>query len=325
MKRLSLLLGGSILLFTAFACGDGEPERFSGDPGALLDQAHAAMADLESYRLEMSVGGTEIVAYLDPAIMEFAAPDGNRFLQFGHVGGVIEVCEGDDLFSAFFPQGLNDEQTCREIWRSVSRTRRSVVEQIIVGDNAYRRRCEEAIDPDARDADREFDPWDERPRPPIAAPGSGGLYFPQWPFVAIELAEDIELVLKEERDDADLLHLRGFIQFERTLMENERRVLTAAGVTSFHSECKLEAIGQGGEGRQTICVDLTFEQALQQREPHLSFSDENPATIDIWVSRDGFLIHRVELSIPDDDPEGRIGVVLVEYSLFDQVQIEAPH
>ncbi len=57
---------------------------------------------------------------------------------------------------------------------------------------------------------------------------------------------------------------------------------------------------------------------------HLSFSDENPATIDIWVSPDGFLIHRVELSIPDDDPEGRVGVVLVEYSQFNHVQIEAP-
>ena len=291
----------------------------SGDPRALVDEALSAMDGLRSYRLEMRVGRTDTVVSMPPAVTEFAAPDSNRFLSYGAVGEFTEVCEGDDMFSDIFPHGSSNGQTCQEVWISVSNTRRSVFETIIVGDNAYDRRCEEA-----KDVDIECEPWKERPRPPITAASPGGLDFPQWPLVAIELAEDFELVGEDDVNGADLFHVRGSINLERAVMENERRVLAAAGITSFDEECILEAIGQRDPGRERVCIDLTFQEALQQREPQLSFYDETPYSIDLWLSPDDLLLHRVELSVPSDDPEAWEGVILVEYSQFNRIEIEAP-
>ena len=72
------------------------------------------------------------------------------------------------------------------------------------------------------------------------------------------------------------------------------------------------------------CRELTFEESLERQEPGLSFYDEHPGTIDVWVSRDDALIHRIELGIPPDDPVGEEGRFTIKYLLFNEVEIEAP-
>jgi hypothetical protein len=156
--------------------------------------------------------------------------------------------------------------------------------------------------------------------------------------VALEMTGELELVGQDEVDGTTLTHLRGSVNHLRAILENQRRVFTAAGITSFGTECTtaltptvfdetgelVESAPDTPAESEQRCREQTFEEALENQEPGLSFYDENPATIDIWVSADGFLIHRVALSIPPDQAGAVEGAVVVEYSLFNQVQIEAP-
>ena len=86
----------------------------------------------------------------------------------------------------------------------------------------------------------------------------------------------------------------------------------------------MEARLPGEPAAELICREQTFEESLESQEPGLSFYDENRATIDVWVSPDDLLVHRVALSIPPDEANGAETSFVMEYSLFNQVEIEAP-
>ena len=326
MKRLALLFGGSLVLFAALACsGGGEPQPFSGDPQALLEQARAAMAELESYHTVLVFpGGPDDAQDEYRSDVSYAAPDSFRFLVFLPLGEI--TCEAS--FAPAAPDGLSRRQTCRE--DSTNATEATLSEMVVAGDTIYRRRCE--------DIEFKCEPWEEQPRGQIVFPGSPASH-PQWPIVAMEMAADLEFVGEEEIDGVALAHYRGSVNQIRAVMETLRRSAIAAGITSFGTTCTSVAltptmIDETGKVVESVpgtpveneerCREQTFEESLASQEPGLSFADDNPATFDIWVSPDDFLVRRVAFSIPPHGSRDVATAFFMEYSLFDQVQIEAP-
>ena len=310
MKRSILLLAGALFAATSLACDGGERLEVSDSPQVLWDRANAAMAALDSYH----------VAFIFPTPpedlreevrweAEFASPNDYRFLLFSAEGETEEVCESYSL------PGGGHGRTCREVLTNI--TSRSVFETVFVGDKAYARQCQ--------DVGKQCDPWQERPRPELPIAGPSPTYFPQWPLVALEMAQPIKIVGEEEIDNATLIHLHGSVNHLRAIFENERLVLTGAGITSFGEECTAEASFPGEPPGEPTCRELTFEESLEQQEPQLSFYDENPATIDVWLSSDDLLVHHIALTIPPHEfPFDEEGTFTIEYSLFNQVKIEAP-
>ena len=302
-----------------------EERPVSGDPRTLLEQALSAMTDLDSYHVAIGVPtrpgdaregfGWEI---------EFAEPDSYRMLLFGVEGESEQRCE-----SYTSPDGSDSGQTCYDVLTNI--TSRTVTESIAVGDTLYGRQCE--------DIDKNCEVWREQPRGPFFIAGPSPSFFPQWPLVALELTDELELVGENDADGAAFIHLRGSVNQLRAILENQRRVLNAAGVTSFGEECTavvampriVERTGEvvevaptaTAEDEQT-CRELTFEESLEQQEPQLSFYDENPATIDLWISPNDLLVHRIVLSVPPDQLGAPAASFTIEYSQFNEIQIEAP-
>ena len=282
----------------------------SGDPRALVDEALSAMGQLDSYHVAFGLpippddvrekAGWEI---------EFEAPDSYRMLLFGAEGESERRCE-----SYLLPDASGTGETCYDVLISISEY--TVAETVVVGDTMYGRQCNET--------DGVCDPWREQPRGPFVIAGPSPSFLPQWPLVALELAEDLELVGEDNVDGVTLVHLQGSGNHLRAILENERRVLTAAGITSFGTECRAEAALPGESQGDEVCRELTFEESLERQEPQLSLYDENPGAIDIWLSPDDFLVHRIVLGIPPDEPGAQEGSFTVEYSQFNQIEIEAP-
>lgn len=292
MKRLIATLAGATLLVLIASCGgETSQEEPPEDVEAPVEQALATMDGLNSYRLEMGFGPGEA----PPIVIEFASPNSYRFQW-----GVVQTTDGSES-----PKG--------------------VFETIIVGDKAYTRQCERP--------DKNCEDWKQGPRPAVPIAGPSPSFLPQWPLVAIEMAGDLETLGTEKVDGEVLLRVRGLVNHLRAILENERRVFTAAGITSFGEECEQEAAvpvsGTPIQGEE-VCRELTYEEALENQEPTLSFYDQNPATIDIWLSPDDSLVHRIRLDIPPhDDPYAASGdsgeaVVTIDYSRFNEISIEAP-
>lgn len=272
------------------------------------------MAELDSYRVAF-VFPTRPEDVLEEYRweVEYDAPDSYRFLLFMAEGETEERCE-----SFISPDGRSSGQTCYEVFTNI--TGRGVSETVLVGDTIYARPCEEV------EGEEKCGPWQKRPRGPIAAAGPSPSFFPQWPQVALELAGDFEALGIEEIDDVRLLHVRGSVNHLRAIFENQRRVLTTAGITSFGGECTTEAQLPGEPSGEEICRELTFEESLEQQEPQLSFYDEHPAIIDLWVYPEDYLVRRIaiEASPPPGEPDSQEISFVVDYSQFNQVEIEAP-
>ena len=324
MKRLSLLFAGSYLLFAALACSGAAKseqissdlpatvaERISSDPRTILEQTRSAIAALDSYHVAFSLS-----THPDDVQEEyrwevlFAAPDSYRVLLFGAVGETETVCE-----SYRSPDGRSGGSACRDVFTSI--TGSILTEMVYVGDTLYIRQCE--------DIETACDPWREQPRGPYVIAGPSASLMPGWPLVALELAGELEIVGQEEVDGVALTHLRGSVNQLRAILENQRRALAANGITSFGEECMTVetpvAMNETGELVEESCRELTFEGS---QESGLNFYDDNLAVIDIWVSPDDLFLRRITLVAPPKQPIGFDVSYVMEYSLFDQVQIEAP-
>ena len=310
MRRVALICGSLLLLTVAAACADDEPGEVAPNPQALWERARSAMAELDSYRVSFvfpTRPDDALEEYRWEA--EYDAPDSYRFLLFGAEGETEEVCESYTL-----PNGFG--RTCREVFTKI--TGRTVSETVLVGDTVYGRQCE--------DIDTACGPWQVQLRGPIAIAGPSPSFFPQWPQVALELAADFEALGTEEIDGVRLLHVRGSVNHLRAIFENQRRVLTAAGITSFGEECTAEATLPNEPPGETTCRELTFEDSLERQEQQLSFYDEHPAIIDIWVHPEDYLVRRIaiEALTPPGEPESQETSFVIDYSQFNQVEIEAP-
>ena len=269
------------LLILVASCGQGEDSQ-----GDLTEDAGTLVEQALATMTELNSYRLEMgfgPEEAPPILIEFAAPDSYRFQW-----GVFQTTNGSES-----PEG--------------------VFETILVGGKAYTRQCE--------GPDKDCEDWQEGPRPAVAIAGPSPSFLPYWPLVAIEMAGDLETLGTEKVDGQSLLRLRGSVNHLRAIFESERRVFTAAGITSFSEECF------GGTDGDENCRELGFEETLENQEPALSFYDQNPATIDVWLSPQDFLVHRIVLDIPPDDdvePPDEETSVLINYSQFDQVVIEPP-
>lgn len=196
-------------------------------------------------------------------------------------------------------------------------------ETIELGDTAYARKCR----PDGSQCEA----WDSAPRKEGRV--GYGSYDPQWPLVALEMADDVSFSGGV---------LRGFVNQVRAVIENTRRLGEAAGVTPSYgcSSSSAEtpvAIGNGASvstpassSKDEDCHDLTYEEGLENQEPELSFLDEHPSRIEVEFDPDTHLIDRFTITIEEDEnagltqPNVKTHTVAFTYSKYNDVTIEAP-
>jgi hypothetical protein len=302
MRAALLAIGLAALLA---ACGGGGSSEVDGTPEEWAQRALDAMADAQSYRVEFSAPDADVEFGW---AFEYAVPDSYHFS--------IEVGEKSVDGECYALPGGETTGDCNA---NGEITNRYFFEQILIGDVSYSRRCERE--------NEGCDAWEEQERPPYPVIGPSPSYLPGWPLVAIELA-----AWDGVRGDGGDIVVRGTVNHLRAIFENDRRVLTAAGVTSFGQSCTAAnetpvAIGENLTGDMpegVECHEQTFEEMLAAQEPGLSFYDASPATIELTVSRDDGTVRRIELSAeaaPDHD-EGVTLVII--YSRFGDVTIEAP-
>jgi hypothetical protein len=193
-------------------------------------------------------------------------------------------------------------------------TKETTREVILVGDTSYGRICGE-------DGDG-CDDWESQPRPVLLVLGLSPASLPQWPFVVLETLVDPEPVTAEKINGVAVSQIRGTANHFRAILENQRRMLTDAGIRSLFEECLLED-RLGEEAMIQECREQLHEQSLLMQEEGISFFDEHPVTVDAWISAEGHL-HRLEVSgMPKGG--GEVGTLMTfEYSQFNEVVIEAP-
>ena len=192
-----------------------------------------------------------------------------------------------------------------------------VIESIYIDNGSYHRECDKA--------DVGCGEWQLGPADTPAPAGPSPLYLPQWPLAGLDLADDLKLAGREELDGEPMLKLTGTVNHIRAVMENIRRLYAEAGVTAFGQDCQ-----DTPDGGQT-CRDLTFDEALQQQEPALTFYDGHPGTLEVWLSAEGYRVHRVHVTVPPfndpsqgGDPSSVETSVIFSYSKFNDVTIKAP-
>jgi len=298
--KLAVILAAFVALLLA-SCGDpeGDAKLTSRTPEQLAEDVLAAMADVGSYRSEFSIEGEDAVW-----TYEYAAPDSYRVL--------IAVVEESDSSECYV---LPDGATAGPCEGNAESGERSVYESIYVDEHVYTRKCD--------DIEGGCGDWETNERPPVVIPGPSPSFLPGWPLVAIEMAQFESL-----GSENDAIVMRGSVNHLRAVFENQRRVLTAAGITTFGSECTSSPTPEGFEDPDApvdqVCHELTFEESLEQQEPDLSFFDGTPAQIEVTIAPYTSFVRRIALHT-EASPDHEEGVELViEYSQFGEVQIEAP-
>lgn len=305
-----------ISLFALFvaSCGSDQPELDPDlDAAALVATSAIEMNALESYHVRFSVPAhPEDVREEHVWEFDVVQPDDFRYVLYHAEGVQKEVCETHG-------QG----RTCTFILTSI--TERSLFEGLYVGDAAYGRQC----DGDGDDCSD----WEREARPELPVFGPSSTYLPQWPIVALEMIENAEAVETSRIDGVETVRIRGTVSMIRAVLENQRRVLTAAGITSFGTRCGSQDIqmntegsfGSTSSGPTPTCRDLSFEEMLANNEDSIAFQDENPATVDVWISPEDGRLHRLTIAATvEDSGEPSKVEFTIDYSDFNDISIEAP-
>ncbi len=196
---------------------------------------------------------------------------------------------------------------------------RTLGELLYVGDTIYARKC----NPDGA----ECKAWDQTDRGDVIVGAASPSYFPQWPIVALEMADNVSA------SDASI---RGTVNHIRAVFENSRRLSSGR---SQGEECSVGSPPVSGEdGAATTrlptstsrpdCRELSDEGELNNQEQDLSFYDDNPATIEAEIDPESHRLTRFKMTfvVPGDDgePTGEERTITFTYSKFNDVTIEAP-
>lgn len=299
MRRFLFLMILAAALALAAGCG-GSPD-VSGTAEDWTQRALDAMAEAKSYRTDVFVPS---LGEGPNWTFEYVAPDSYRIQ--------LAVVEKHGTGECYALPGGEASGDCDE---SDEVTDSYLLETLYVGDKLYARQCD--------DIDTGCGQWGVIERPPYFFAGPSPTYMPGWPLVAIETAQ-----FEDVANDGNDVVLRGTVNHLRAIFENQRRLLTGAGITSFGSECTSSATMEGfedpGAPVDQECHELTYDESLAQQEPDLSFFDETPAQIEVTIARDTSLVRRIVIhaAAPTDHEEGV--ELVIEYSLHNAVQIEEP-
>lgn len=272
------------------------PAEVEGSPAELVEGAIETMNKLDSYHARLIVPAhPEDVREKFVWGVEYQAPDSYRLLGQGYEGKEKEVCERSGTSTS-----------CRNVMTEITDT--TYTEGILVGDMSYGRGCDEG---GADCAD-----WQSEPRRDLLVLGPSPSSLPQWPFVVLEMLDEPQRVGSETFDGIATAHLRGNANHIRAILENQRRMLTDAGIVSLFDECDLDdSLDEAAKIEE--CRRQLYEDSLAMQADGVARLDEDPALVDVWISADGHL-HRLELT------DGEMVSLTFEYSDFNEITIEAP-
>jgi hypothetical protein len=298
MRALLAIFAGAALLAVAGACnssggggGGGGSATPTIDQPDLARRALEAMDGLDSFRGNMDFKPPSI----GPLLLEFARPFSYR------------------VRGKFSEQSAGGEPVER------------VIESLFIGARSFHRECNLA--------NEDCGEWSEGQQDTALPPGPSPLYLPQWPFAALAIAEGVKTAGREELNGEPMIKLTGTVNHIRAVLESQRRIYSAAGIETFGELCgQDEPISPDATpSSEQTCREMTYEDALEQQEPALSFYDDHPAILDVWVSEEDSRVHRVEVTVPPFDdpaqggnPAAQETVVIADYSMFDEVTIEVP-
>ena len=312
MMRLALTIAALALL--AFACSsERDLADLDLDVGELLSRSTGVMNALDSYHERFSVPAhPEDVR--EEHIWEFdtVRPFDFRYVLYRAEGDEKEVCE---------THGRG--RTCTFILTSIAE--RSRYEVLYIGDFTYGRQC------DGKGND--CNDWEREPRPELPVFGPSATSWPQWPIVALEMIENAEVIEASTIDGVETVRVRGTVSMIRAVLENQRRLLERLGITTFGTECGVYGVqmntegsfGSNQPGPTATCRDVSFEETLAENEDSLAFQDENPATIDVWISPDDGRLHRLTIAGPVEDAVEPSKIeITIDYSEFNEASLEAP-
>lgn len=305
-------IGISLLALLLAACGSNQPDLDPNlDVEALVAKSSLEMNALDSYHVRFGVTMRSDDAREEGVWeFDFVPPDTYRFVFYAEEGDERNVCETPE-------RGV----TCTPVLTTV--TERSRFEVLYVGEFMYRRQCDGEGD-DCGD-------WEQEPRPESPVFGPTSTYLPQWPIVALEMISDAEATELTRTAGVETVLVRGSVNMIRAVLENQRRVLEALGITSLSTECVTlvefmdeEAVPETPQPTPTpTCRDLTFEETLA-KEDSVAFQDENPATVDFWISPDDGYMRRLVIVIPPEEAGDLETTVTIDYTDFNEATVEAP-
>ena len=310
--KLTLLVAACALSVVAIGCegGDSKATLTSRTADELTQDVLDAMAGVPSYHLEFLIEGQDATWAFD-----YVAPDSYRVLVA--VERIAGTTPGQECYV------LPGDETAGSCEDAAAQSAEALVyESIYLGDKLYARECE--------DVDQGCGEWETQDRPPTLIVGPSPSFLPGWPLVAVEMAQIVSL----ETDANDLL-LVGSVNHQRAVLEGQRRVLTAAGITSFGTVClggneTPVMIGENATGSPPVglqCHEMTFEESLENQEPELSYLDDHPAAIRVRVLPETDLIRSITVTFTgqpvDSDPAPQPTTLVIEYSYGD-IEIEAP-
>jgi hypothetical protein len=308
------------------ACGGGGKPSSSVGVDTLVKAALDAMANAQSFHSEAFVPGDEANFLWQ---IDYMAPDSYRFISRYQTGDSFQSCYVLPPQTSGTPE--ENEQCTPEGEDNI--TSEGVYETIYFGDKEYNRRCDEV--------DTGCDAWTSGERPAFVLAGPSPTYDPRWPLVALELAA----TTSSAGQHSGVIDLQGKVNPLRAIFENQRRVATAAGITSFGTVCTSHAVAIVGDktpvkttiaiGTNVVgstpvgledCHEQTFEEMLADQEPDVSLNDEHPATISASIDATTHLIRRIALTgLSAHDPDGSgVQTLVIEYTNFNNVTFEAP-
>jgi hypothetical protein len=309
MKRMLALLTGAAVLLAIASCGG---EKTPDDPQTLLQQAQEAMDDLSSYHAAMTVTGDNIAGSGDVIEHEWAAPDSFRSLSpmIGLEG--TGACE---------PQRAGEARRsgCTDVR---GETLEGYSENILAAHRSYFRLC--------REKDTDCDQWEAGDAGPLDLMGVSNDHV-AWTITALTMIQGAEIIDEESVDGLPAIHVRGQLSTTQAKINTWRQAALDAGIETVGEECAAEEATPLTEGEPlpTVistpeCQPMSLEDFLASAQDDLDRQEGRPATADVWIGRDDSLVRRFSASIPPDESGEGGKDVLVEFSHFDDVTIEAP-
>ena len=291
------------LALVAIACGsERDLADLDLDAVDLVTRSTGVMNELDSYHVRFTITAhPEDVREEHVWEFDVVRPDSYRVVLHSVEGAEKEVCE---------TRGHGG--TCTIVLTSI--TKRSRFEGLYVGDFAYSRECD-------GDGDHCGD-WEREARPELLVFGPSPSYLPQWPIVALEMIDDAESVELVRIAGVETVLIRGKLNLLRAVLENQRRLLEPLGITTFSTQCSSGGVPMNVEGDTFTCRDLSFEETLE-RQDNVAFQDENPPTVDVWISPEDGRLHRITITGPFEDG-GLPEPMTIDYSDFNGVSLEAP-
>lgn len=266
MMKMAPYLVGLLLAAIAAACGDGTGPATShgNDAQTLLEQAQAAMRDLDSFQLQMTSTweGRETiytVAWQRPDSFHVLAPD------------------------------LQSESEDHE--RTV--TDRGLFEAMVIGDKMYVRQCQA----EGEGCER----WQEGPRESIYVPMWAPELEPMWTIELLGLVSDAQIIGQEDVEGVACTRIQGRANMVRAMIQSWRRVEEERGPIYWGESC-VGISDSSGEMREE-CHETTLDEYIARYEDSLREQDEDPPSMEVWVGRDDKLMHRLGFrqALPDEE------------------------